>query len=374
MKNTRPIKVVHVASGDLWAGAEAQLLTLVKALKENIKIDVHVILMNHGVLSRRLTLEGIPVTVFDESKLNAFTILKLLIKRLSRIEPDVIHTHRQKENILGSIAAMCINKCKSVRTVHGAPEHKPSISKPHKYLLSHLDVWAGQHLQYKIIAVSEELKTKLKKTFPELKLCTIENGIDCDELKPFIKPTIMRELEIIKVGIVGRLVPIKRVDIFIRMVKQLRDEYPHIVAQFFIYGDGPLCSKLNELASELDVKDIVYFKGHCMNIHSNIASLDVLLITSDHEGVPMTLLEAMALGTAVVAHSVGGITNVCQGGKCAWLVKNNTVNEFSKRFVECIKDIVARNNKVDLAKMRIRQNYTSVINAEKYVSLYESLR
>ena len=105
MTNQTLPQSLHIASGDLWAGAEVQLYTLVKALKQKLNVPVSVILLNHGVLENKLQQAGINVTVIDESKINSGKILRYLYTAIKSLQPDVIHTHRVKENILGGIAA-----------------------------------------------------------------------------------------------------------------------------------------------------------------------------------------------------------------------------------------------------------------------------
>ena len=83
--NTRPIRVLHIASGDLWAGAEVQLFTLAKALKNNTNTIVEIILLNHGVLEKKLLSIGINVIVLDESKLNSLVILQKSIRIIHQI-------------------------------------------------------------------------------------------------------------------------------------------------------------------------------------------------------------------------------------------------------------------------------------------------
>ena len=71
----RPVRVLHIASGDLWAGAEVQLFTLAKALKDNTNTIVDIVLLNYGTLEKKLLGKGINVIVFDETKLSSLAIL-----------------------------------------------------------------------------------------------------------------------------------------------------------------------------------------------------------------------------------------------------------------------------------------------------------
>jgi len=324
------LKVTQIASGDLWAGAEVQLFTLCKALLNTKKLEISVILLNHGELEKKLIDLGIQVFVYDESKLNVFKIYTLLCKHLITFRPHVIHSHRIKENILSSFAARHIGIPCSIRTLHGAPEFEPSWGKPHKKFLTWLNKITGRYLQQKIIAVSPALAKDLERTFPKEKINLIENGVDIAECEKYaINPNKKQANTPIKIGIVGRLVKVKRVDIFLSIAQNWIVNHPDKPAKFYIYGNGPLESQLKQTAKNLDIWNSIHFEGHCSNIHEKIASLDALLITSDHEGLPMTLLEAMALGTPVIAHAVGGIPQVLDN-HCGWLVNSQSLEIRSK--------------------------------------------
>lgn len=116
------MRIVHIASGDKWAGAEVQLLTL--ASNQALTEDVHVIVLNAGDLEQRLKQKGIDVAVFDETKFSFADLFRKIRRHLTLLKPNIVHTHRQKENILGSLASFFVRDAVCVRTVHGAPEFK----------------------------------------------------------------------------------------------------------------------------------------------------------------------------------------------------------------------------------------------------------
>ncbi|MBK8163202.1 MAG: glycosyltransferase [Gammaproteobacteria bacterium] len=291
-------KIMHIASGDLWAGAEVQLFTLAKSLHTRLGTTISVVLLNHGELEHQLRATGIEVIVLDESQLNGLQILRQLVRTIRDVKPEVVHTHRLKENILGSIAAWICRRIPSLRTAHGAPEHRPSWKQLPKRLIFFLDWFCGRYLQRKIIAVSDDLAGILGKTFPAEKICVIENGIDFESVHRRNNKTHTipdTQTANLKVGFAGRLVPVKRVDLFIQTARYILDHYPDLKTSFHIFGDGPLREQLEQLSRDLATDRIVHFEGHCNNIHEELQKLDVLLMTSDHEGLPMILLEAMAL-------------------------------------------------------------------------------
>ena len=119
------IDVLHLASGDRWAGAEVQLFTLLSQLRQNDGVQPRAVLLNEGELAQRLRAIDVPVDVLDESRLSSGAIARELIALLRKYRPHILHTHRQKENILGSIANAVSVRARSVRTVHGAEENPP---------------------------------------------------------------------------------------------------------------------------------------------------------------------------------------------------------------------------------------------------------
>ena len=93
------IKVCHIISGDLWAGAEVVNYHLLKNLKSFNNIDLSAILFNEGKLADKIRSLGISVDVIDENKNNIFQTIVAAGKIIHRKPPDIIHSHRYKENI-----------------------------------------------------------------------------------------------------------------------------------------------------------------------------------------------------------------------------------------------------------------------------------
>ena len=376
-----PITVLHISSGDLWAGAEVQLFTLAKSLKNNTDTKVDIILFNHGRLEQKLLENNINVIVIDETKLNSFQVLRQLIHTIKIIRPDVIHTHRIKENILGSTAALFTGNIPTLRTAHGAPEHKPAWFHIPKRLILFLDWFCARFLQKKIIAVSDDLAGILQKNFPANKIKVIENGIDLAlfaTIAASVKPNpnqsdIESNTSSFRIGIAGRLVPVKRVDIFIKAAAELLNTHPELNISFHIFGDGPLHSELAALNQKFNTEKMIHFEGHCENMQQELADLDILLITSDHEGLPMILLEAMALKTAVIAHAVGGIPTVLNQGECGILVSEHQPSAYADAIYQLIKNPENRNNYINNAANQVTTFYSSEKNAHTYCSVYKQL-
>jgi len=367
----KSLKVLHIASGDLWAGAEVQLYNLVHELNKMENIDVHVILLNHGILEQRLLDKNIKLTVFDENRISALQILRKIRDYISIYKPNVVHTHRQKENILGSLAAKFKGNTASLRTVHGSSEFFYKPWQIQKQILKFANQICGELLQAYIVAVSKELAGSLESEYSQKKIRIVENGINVDEIEIMAKKPVdlPGNKGAIKVGLVGRLVPVKRVDLYLELAEHILNKYPELF-EFYIFGDGPLNQKLLTLATSLGIEKNINWMGFQDDMPSWLKNMNLLLIMSDHEGLPMTLLEALALGVPVISHAVGGIPHVLRDGMFGTLIYSQEIESYANKLVEYLNNPEIYIRKAMDAKIFVRQNYSSKRTAEEYRNLY----
>lgn len=371
----RPITVAHIASGDLWAGAEVQLYNLAKELDKSEQVDLFVVLLNHGILEHRLMQKGVSVTVFDEARLNSFRIFLQIVVFLRRVKPDIVHTHRQKENILGSLAALFVRKTKSVRTVHGAQERRPRPWQLRQALAQVVDWICGNCFQQIIVAVSDDLAVYLERRFSKRNIRVIENGIDIGEIQktsslPVKLPSPGNN---IRIAFIGRLVPVKRVDRYLRIAKQLTST-SNGVFSFYIFGDGELMGHVKNLIRELEIGDSVFIMGFQDNMPAYLAQMDLLFITSDYEGLPMNLLEALGLKVPIVSHAVGGIPKVLNYGECGTLVHTEQIAKYVEVGQQYVTNRQLLVRKAQNGYRRVKNRYSAKRNALSYVNIYEELQ
>ncbi len=361
------MRVLHVISGDLWAGAEAQAFTQLVALHE-ADVTVAAALMNDGELAQRLRARGIAVTVLDERRLSGAAILLALRKLMREWRPDVVHTHRSKENILGSLANRLAGKVPSVRTVHGANEDKSrGVRRMFREMQRYVDRWCGRHLQQRVIAVSAELSQKLERDFGTHHVVLIENGIDPEAIRRKVHPIDFRGSapQATHIGIVGRLVEVKRVDLFLETAALLTRSATERDWRWHVIGDGPLRGPLVSRAQELAL-DKVTFHGHRNDIVACLASLDALVICSDHEGLPMVLLEALSVGTPIVAHATGGMVDVLRSSPLGLLVEKHTPAGYAAGLREMVERTVP-------PETSLPERFTAVHNRRALQNLYKAL-
>lgn len=364
--------MLHIASGDRWAGAEVQLYTLLTQLHQRNDITPRAILLNDSELANRLRARDIPVDILDESRLGALAVLRGLCALLKQHQPDIVHTHRLKENILGAVANRLTIRAASLRTVHGAEETQADgLRQLPKRLIRTLDRWVGRHLQQRVIAVSAPLAELLAIDFPREQIAIIENGVDIDAVLAAVTPVEFREREpqAVHVGLVGRLDAVKRVDIFLQMARQLIDNQPSTNWRFHIFGEGSQETSLKQLSTALSLDAHVIFHGHRRDIAACIAGLDALVMCSDHEGLPMTILEALAVGTPILAHAVGGLNVVLEGNRGGELVSQHTAEGYQRGLLQLLGRDRSQLAREGLATLHAR--YSAESNASAVADAYQ---
>ena len=298
-------------SADLWAGAEVQVATVASYLVERSDVNLTAVLLNEGPLARELRRLGVSVTIVDETRNNAVRILTRLTRFLRANEFEVVHTHRYKDNVLGAIAAKLAGVPHVIRTVHGLNEPTRGWARAKAWAYEALDKATLRCLADRIIAVSKRMAETLKDSgHRPTAVIQIHNGVDLRKVRATrAREEVRRELGIgsrtLLVGAVGRLSRVKGHAYFLRAAKLiLQKEHG---ARFLIVGDGPLRDELVASATHLGVDRACLFLGPRTDIYDLVGAMDIFVLPSLDEGIPMALLEAMALRTPVVAAAVGGV-------------------------------------------------------------------
>jgi L-malate glycosyltransferase len=321
----RAIPICHIMTADLWAGAEVQLATTASYLLERPDVQLSVVLMNDGRLANELRRLGVDVTVVDERRHGSFRILVVLARFLRDRRINLVHTHRYKDSVLGTIAAKLAGVPFVVRTVHGLREPMTGWNRMKFRLYETLDQATVLSLGDLVIAVSKRMAETLRDSGYRPTMVThIHNGIDLRKVIAGRSPVdVRRELHIpsdaLLIGTVGRLSPVKGHSEFLHAARAISDKRPD--ARFLVVGTGPLERELQRTASELGLASSCLFLGARSDVYDLMSAMDVFVLPSLAEGIPMAILEAMALGRPIVATAVGGVPEVIQHDLTGLLVE-----------------------------------------------------
>jgi len=134
----------------------------------------------------------------------------------------------------------------------------------------------------------------------------------------------------------GRLVDVKRIDIFLRAIKIVVAEIPDV--RVVIIGDGKLRSKLQQLSCSLEIEHNVIFEGYKDDIENWLQKSKIFVLTSDSEGLSLSMMEAMMCGLPVVVSDVGDLADLVEDGINGYLVPRRTPNLFAMRLIELLKN------------------------------------
>jgi glycosyltransferase involved in cell wall biosynthesis len=135
-----------------------------------------------------------------------------------------------------------------------------------------------------------------------------------------------------------------------------------------IVGEGPERASLERLASSLALGESVRFAGFQANSAAWMASMDAIVLTSDHEGMPMVVLEALAMGTPVIARAVGGIPEILQPVNPRWLVDSNAPRAMAAAMADVLCESRQRSGRPSMLDAR----YSADAMARAYRDVYRA--
>ena len=335
---TGVLHVCHMIGGEQWAGAEVQMAHLLSGLARYEELDLSAILFADGRLAQHLRQSRIAVHVVDEAGAGRIGLVRRVASALRSRPVDILHTHGYKGNVIGALTGRWAGVRSFVRTAHGRMEPWEGIDRPKMNLYAALDHLVDRYAVDRVIAVSSDLYQDLASRLPAGRVALIRNGIDPRRVEAIVQPRELRQQlglaqENPLFGTVGRLTPVKGLEYFLQAARRILVLLPD--AQFLIVGEGPLQPELQRRARELGIERAVSFLGFRPDVPDITNMLDVFVMPSLHEGLPLALLEAMVLGKPIVASAVGGIREVLHDPR-GWLVPPGDVGALQDACLEAL--------------------------------------
>jgi glycosyltransferase involved in cell wall biosynthesis len=258
---------------------------------------------------------------------DALVVAKLL-RLMLRTRPDVVHTHKAKAGAVGRVAAFLYRwgtpraligrprRVRVVHTFHGHVFHGYYGPRTTQAFLA-IERLLGHFATDRVITLSERQREDIVDTYrvaPSDKVVVVPLGLEVPP-RSSARGRLRAELEVRQgeclVGIVGRLCEVKHHAMLLDVVERLVDE--GVPMRLVIVGDGHLREGLEARVDALGLRGKVHFLGFRDDMTDVYADLDVVALTSRNEGTPLTLLEAMACGRAVMATAVGGVPDIMGG-------------------------------------------------------------
>ncbi len=372
--------MLHLIEHLRVGGAERVVADLVQTLDPGCFKNILLLYRDPGTFAEELQRKGYRIVLLKKDALSGslgflpgpllapVTALEslLFVVRLARFlrreKVDLVHAHMFSANLWGILAARLAGRIKVISTEHTIRTGVDRTLK-HRLVLGRL-----LPLSDKVVAVSRQVAESIRRD-QELgpdKLLVIANGVTLPALdrKPLPGALPGQPPRIVAVS---RLVRVKRLDLFLRAMHIVAQRHPGATA--LIVGSGPDRAALEGQARELGLADTVFFLGQRTDVTDILQGADIFVNTSDQEGLPRSILEAMAARLPVVATDVGGTGSLVRTGRTGVLVRPGDYQAVAEAIVRLIDD---PRRAADLG-LRGRKLVRESFSLEHVVQIWEKL-
>jgi glycosyltransferase involved in cell wall biosynthesis len=345
MGSCRKINILYVITKLELGGAQKQLLGLARGLDKQ-KFNPYILTACDGLLvDSAKNIAGLTLVrckLLERPIRPVKDILALFFIRdfIKNNNIDIVHTHSSKAGILGRLAAKMSGVRMIIHTVHGWSfhEHQPGVTY---YLYLFLEkICASFSSAIIVVSQWDQLQAARHLVGRQDKYKLIRYAINQDEFKnnppaEQIRKEFGLSGEDQVVGMVACFKPQKAPLDFIKLAAEISKTFPN--ARFILVGDGALRGKVCALINKLNLKGKVILAGWRNDVAAFLSCLDVFVLTSLWEGLPIAVLEAISAGVPVIATDTGGIREVILDSKAGYLVKPHDIKTLQERLEELLK-------------------------------------
>jgi glycosyltransferase involved in cell wall biosynthesis len=355
-----PRKICFLVGTLSQGGAERQLYYMVRALHEQGHALTVLCLTQGEFWESRIKDLGVPVRWVGQSANRPARLLKI-VREVRRLKPDILQSSHFFTNLPAAMAGtvLRIPAIGAVRT-----DCLNEVAGPGK-VFGLLNLRAP-----KCIAGNSKagLRNAQMLGVPQRRLFFLPNVVDSTAFRVLVKTPHNP----IRVVTAGRLVDQKRHDRFLRLVSQLQSNGRFCV-KGIIVGNGPKRGALIRQSQELDLTDRIEFRGLVQDMSAVYDEADIFVLTSDWEGTPNVVLEAMASGVPVVSTDVGDVKELIEDGVSGFLVGADAEDQLVRRVRCLIEDSALRHTIADSARRRVEAKF-SVLRLSEYLDcLYRAV-
>lgn len=301
------MKVMQIIPCLALAGAEIMCEALTEAiLKQGHQVVVVSLYEIETPITARLMQKNINVVFLGKKVGLDLSVVAKLEKIIKQEEPDVVHTHLYSLKYAWLAVKKLNRSIPIIHTVHNVAQ-KEALKIDRM-----LNRYLFQSRQVIPVALSNEIQKTIRDEYglkPE-QIPVIFNGINLSNCLPKGSYSAENQFTILHIG---RFMEVKNHMGLLHAFQLVHKKYPECCLQ--LIGKGELRDSLMELTQKLDLQDAVAFLGEKDNVYPYLQSADMFVLPSLYEGVPMTIIEAMATGLPVVASAVGGIPDMIRDGE-----------------------------------------------------------
>jgi glycosyltransferase involved in cell wall biosynthesis len=303
------MRIAQIVNSLEVGGLERLAVDLAFEQKASGHSPMIVCIARRGPLADEAERIGVPVFVLDKQPGFSPRTVWALCRLLRRFQVDIVHTHNALIHHYGALAARLSGIRPVVNTQHGIGSLKADRTLVRIFRLT-------MPLTSSVVFVSEETRFEYisRRGIPPRKTSTIRNGIPLSRFGEFHARPGSRHPKVV-FGTVGRLVSAKDHLGLIDAFALVKLHLP--AAELRIAGDGPLRQEIEARVRSLGLSEAVHLHGEILDVPRFLADLDVFVLSSVTEALPIAILEAMAVGLPIVSTKVGGIAEVAPGKEVA---------------------------------------------------------
>lgn len=331
--------------------------------------------MKDAVAARQLPMEVIPQLGREIDPRHDMATLFKLYHLMRQWRPHIVHTHTAKAGFVGRVAAHLAGVPLVVHTFHGHVFHGYFSHAKTRFFIE-LEKFCAK-LSSRIITISDRLKSEIVSygiTDPT-HINVIPLGFELNTLKAVSKGGFCSDLGLTPdmglIAAVGRLVPIKNLHLFLDAAAIAHQHNPDI--RFALIGDGELRSDLEAYARKLEIDDVVIFTGWRRDLAQIYTDINAVVISSDNEGTPASLIEAMAVGCPVISTSVGGVPDIVRDRQTGRLVPPRDPKALAQAILNIFDDPATTHQMAEEARKFALKTYTSERLVFQMHGLYKDL-
>ena len=366
----RKINILYVITKLELGGAQKHLLNLTRGLDKE-RFNPFILTAHDGLLvdaARQIPgLQLVRCRFFERPIRPVKDILTLffLYRFIRNNNIDIVHTHSSKAGILGRLAAKAAGVKNIIHTVHGWSFHGYQSGIAYYFYLFLEKLCASFSSQIIVVSQWDKRQASQHSVGRQDKLKLIRYNINLEEFRNKAGAIRVKEefglsgADLV-VGMVACFKAQKAPLDFIKLAAAVANDFPN--AKFILVGDGVLRKKVCALINKLNLKRKIILTGWRNDIASILSCLDVFVLTSLWEGLPIAVLEAMAAGVPVIATDTGGISEVVLSGKTGYLVKPHDIQALQERLKELLTNPYLRNELSKSAGLSLESDEYSLDN------------
>ncbi len=358
------MRIAELVDSLEFGGTERMVADLSRSLEHRGHSLLVICLRQAGTLADSVSKNGIEVIAMDKQDGFSLHTMRRIAAVLKERHTEVLHTHNPLVHHYGILAGRMAGVRTIVNTIHG-PDNLSRYPGSRELIYGFsCRCWTDR-----VVAVRQTAREIFARNVvvPEKKLETINNGIP---LETFLKVEPRQTREPFRFGAVGRLAPVKD---HATLIAAFAEASPKMNgATLEILGDGPLRRELEREIAALGMEGRVTLRGYSADVAGFLARLNVFVMSSQSEGLPLTMLESMAAALPQIGTDVGGIPKLIEEANCGWLTPASNRERMAETMLEAYRanDLAERGAR---ARRLARESYSLEQMTERYEQLFEQL-